>query len=54
MTDLNKYKGQFIQGEPPKPKTVKDSGNAFYSNKLPVQSSKFNYKGWIPPHKGAI
>jgi hypothetical protein len=54
VVELNRYKGQFIQGKPKRIKPPLDTEPVFFDELITTQSGIYNLGGWIPPKKGAI
>ncbi len=54
MTNLNRYKGQFVKGNPPRIKPPKQNDVVFYDTKLQVNMIGFSHNGIMPKRKGAI
>ena len=52
--ELNRYKGQFLKGNPKKIKPPVDNDRMFYDTKFQVTNCSFSHNGWIPPKRGAL
>lgn len=48
MTNLTRYKGQFIKGSQLKLKRPGENETVFYDDNLVKQTNRFNFNGWIP------
>lgn len=54
VKELNRYKGQFLQGSPPSIKPPVEPEVKQFDTRVQVHLNNFSHSGWIPPKKGAI
>jgi hypothetical protein len=52
--ELNRYKGQFIRGNPKRIKQPKPNDVVFFDTRFQVNGTGFSHNGQMPKRKGAL